>query len=428
MPWNDSGTYILPVTSLTPDATAGTIIVSADFDTFTADIEAAITKCITGDGLNHLVSANLPMATYRHTGVGDAVALTDYASANQVVDNTLTYGADAGGDDTYALTLTINPGVYAAGNRFQVLATTGNTGACTLEVNGLGPKSIKMADGADPYNGAIQANSVFDVMYDGTNFILMNPYSEVLNTTASSTELDYLDITTLGTSQTSKAMTVSAGDAIVNTGMTWTDLGSVTTCDINGGTIDGATLGTTNSGNTEAATDDSTKLATTAFVHDVTELYTRTIAHNVTSTSSLALSTTAATPTAIGSSFSATIPTKGRITIYLDQMQVTDSSGSGNSFYLGLQIGANEFYPTHDVGSGTVNVRIRLIGGNDTDKFFGSSQHSDAASAITLSVEGSGITTGAQTVQLVGYGGSATNTIDGDVLETKVHVLIEDFT
>ena len=91
--------------------------------------------------------------------------------------------------------------------------------------------------------------------------------------TASDVEMNYLDITTLGTAQTSKALTISATDTWNVAGMTcanlgtittvdinggtwagtidgnWTaagqtcaDLGTVTTCDINGGTLDGVTI------------------------------------------------------------------------------------------------------------------------------------------------------------------------------------------
>lgn len=72
--------------------------------------------------------------------------------------------------------------------------------------------------------------------------------------TATHTELNYLDITTLGTAQASKAITVSAGNAVVATGITWTDLGSVTTCDINGGTITGITDLAVADGGTGAST------------------------------------------------------------------------------------------------------------------------------------------------------------------------------
>ena len=45
-------TYTLPVTTLTPDATAGTTIDSADFDTFTADLETALNVLSTKIPLN----------------------------------------------------------------------------------------------------------------------------------------------------------------------------------------------------------------------------------------------------------------------------------------------------------------------------------------------------------------------------------------
>ena len=179
------------------------------------------------------------MATYRHTGVGDATALTDYSSANQVVDNVLQHGGtSAVGTDAYAVNLTISPGAYAAKQRYQFFTDVANTGACTIDFSSIGAKSIKLADGTDPHDGAIQANSVVDVIYDGTNFILLNPYftgikslvtkSELdildgatvstaeLNVlsgvTATSSEINYNDITTLGTAEASKVVTTDASN------------------------------------------------------------------------------------------------------------------------------------------------------------------------------------------------------------------------
>jgi hypothetical protein len=61
--------------------------------------------------------------------------------------------------------------------------------------------------------------------------------------TATGAELNYLDIASLGTAAASKAL-VADGSAEIDAGaITFTDLGTVTTADINGGTIDGATLG-----------------------------------------------------------------------------------------------------------------------------------------------------------------------------------------
>ena len=178
MGWNGSGTYELPSNSLSPTASSGTVIESVDFNELTNDLKVAMTNCITGDGDNHVVTQDLPMGGNRHTGVDDAAALTDYASANQVVDNTLSYCAtpSAVGTDAYAVSLPVNPGAYAAGNRFQFIPEVANTGACSVDFNAIGAKNIKMANGDDPLDNAIQADVPCDVMYDGTSFILMNPF------------------------------------------------------------------------------------------------------------------------------------------------------------------------------------------------------------------------------------------------------------
>ena len=78
MAFNGSGTYILPDTSLSPTASAGTTIVSADFNTLTNDLATALTKCIAKDGQS-TPTADLPMGGNKHTGVDDATALTHYA-------------------------------------------------------------------------------------------------------------------------------------------------------------------------------------------------------------------------------------------------------------------------------------------------------------------------------------------------------------
>ena len=61
--------------------------------------------------------------------------------------------------------------------------------------------------------------------------------------TATATELNYLDITTLGTAENSKAFTRKGDGTATFAGTTIADLGTVTTADINGGSIDGAVIG-----------------------------------------------------------------------------------------------------------------------------------------------------------------------------------------
>ena len=61
--------------------------------------------------------------------------------------------------------------------------------------------------------------------------------------TATAAELNYVDIATLGTAASSKALTIKGDSTWTVAGMTCADLGTVTTIDINGGTIDGTTIG-----------------------------------------------------------------------------------------------------------------------------------------------------------------------------------------
>ena len=84
-----------------------------------------------------------------------------------------TYGADAGGDDTYVVALSPVLTAYTTGQELRFKPTTANTGACTIDF-WPGVKNIKTIDGNDPQTGVIRANGVYTVVYDGTSFVLQN--------------------------------------------------------------------------------------------------------------------------------------------------------------------------------------------------------------------------------------------------------------
>lgn len=114
------------------------------------------------------------------------------------------YAADAGGDDTYSVTLDPVPAAYYAGMEVNFKPTTANTGACTLDVNGLGAKTIKKNVSSDLATGDILAGQMVKVLYDGTNFQLVsdipvavdttgwNAYSTVVPTRASADDPTYV--------------------------------------------------------------------------------------------------------------------------------------------------------------------------------------------------------------------------------------------
>jgi len=83
------------------------------------------------------------------------------------------YGIDGGSNDTYAISLDVPPSAYVAGMMIAFKANTANTGACTLNVNSLGAVTIKKAGNINLGDGDIMAGQIVYVIYDGTNFQLI---------------------------------------------------------------------------------------------------------------------------------------------------------------------------------------------------------------------------------------------------------------
>ncbi len=162
MAFNGSGLFNIDSTG--QPVSANTLIESADFNALTADLATGLSNCITKDG-QQTVTANLPMATYRHTGVGNAVARTDYAAAGQVQDGKLNW-VDGGGTAD-AITATYSPAITALvdGQLCCVRATAANaTTTPTFAPNGLTARDI-VKDGGD-------ALAVGDIVGDGHELIL----------------------------------------------------------------------------------------------------------------------------------------------------------------------------------------------------------------------------------------------------------------
>ncbi len=86
-----------------------------------------------------------------------------------------TFATDSVGTDSYAITLVPSPGAYTDGMMVSFKAGTANTGACTLDVNGLGAKTIKKFGTYDTVTGDIVSGQDVVVIYDGTNFQLQTP-------------------------------------------------------------------------------------------------------------------------------------------------------------------------------------------------------------------------------------------------------------
>jgi hypothetical protein len=156
----------------TTPVVAGTVISSTNYNSQNTDFANGLTNTVTKDGQTN-PTANLKMAGYRHTGVGNAVARNDYAAAGQVQDGAFIWCGTAGGTAD-ALTLTPTPAItaYAAGQVFRFKAgASPNTGAATVAVSGLTAQTIQK-DGSALSAADIAAGKWYSLLYDGTNFQL----------------------------------------------------------------------------------------------------------------------------------------------------------------------------------------------------------------------------------------------------------------
>ena len=88
---------------------------------------------------------------------------------------TFNYAADAGANDSYSISLNPSPGAYTTGMVVFFKANTVNTGAASINVNGLGAKTIVKRVNTALANGDIPSQALCMLIYDGTNFILLNP-------------------------------------------------------------------------------------------------------------------------------------------------------------------------------------------------------------------------------------------------------------
>ncbi len=106
---------------------------------------------------------------------GAALAVTpDKLRATQYND----YVADTGSASTYAIAPSPTNAAYVTGQQFTFKAATANTansGVSTLAVNGLAQKTIKKLTNVDLVVNDIAVGQIVSVVYDGTNFQMMDP-------------------------------------------------------------------------------------------------------------------------------------------------------------------------------------------------------------------------------------------------------------
>lgn len=256
MPRNGSGTYSLPAGN---PVVTGTTISSTWANNTLGDIGTALTQSIASNGQT-TPTANLPMGGFKHTNVGTATNLTDYARTDQVQNGEFNWLTSVAGSDTITASASISPSAYTPGQGFRFVAAGANTGAVTLNVSGLGAKAVTKNGTSALVADDIPANSVINVIYDGTQFQLLTVYINVPNVpnytfstglySSANTVYASSQIQAISASVSSNALTISAAGGLT-LDFRSTTLGNGTVTTVRGTPANlvissGSTLGTVN--------------------------------------------------------------------------------------------------------------------------------------------------------------------------------------
>lgn len=170
MSYNGSGTF--NINSAGQPVVAATTISSTVFNSLTSDLATGLTTALTKDGQS-TPTANITMGTYKITNLGAATAGTDAARFSQIQAGTEKLLAVTG---TNTITGSATPALtaYTAGNAFTFVVAGSNTSAVTLNIDGLGAKAITRDGTTALVSGDIITGEVVLVVYDGTQFQVLN--------------------------------------------------------------------------------------------------------------------------------------------------------------------------------------------------------------------------------------------------------------
>jgi hypothetical protein len=145
--------------------------------------------------------------------IGDEIetGLDKLPTELELKEGKIQYVTATGVADAYVVTSTYPRTAYTDGMLivFKVPAGAANTGACTVNVDGLGAKSIVRADSSTPSAGDLPAGGIAELRYDGTNFVMMQYPATDANNTAADAAAAAASAAAASTSETNAATSES---------------------------------------------------------------------------------------------------------------------------------------------------------------------------------------------------------------------------
>jgi hypothetical protein len=170
--YNGSGTF--NINSAGQPVVSGTVISSTAFNLLTADLGTGLSTALTKDGQT-TPTANISLGTYKITNLGVGTAATDAARVSQLQNFSTSTLITVAGTDTITGTVSPSLTAYTAGQIFSFVVGTTNTGAVTLNIDGLGAKAVTRTGAIALVAGGMVTGQVALVEYDGTRFQLLDP-------------------------------------------------------------------------------------------------------------------------------------------------------------------------------------------------------------------------------------------------------------
>ena len=205
MSYNGSGTFV--INSAGQPVAAGTTITATAFNALTADLATGLSTALTKDGQT-TATGNIPMGGFKLTGLGTGSAATDGANVGQLQGGLSSFLSVSG---TNTITATASPALsaYTIGQVFWFRPAGTNSGAVTINIDGLGAKQLVKGGATPLITGDLISGYAYGIMYNGTSFAL-------LSSTFNVSSIGTLNVSGNATLGSSSANTVTINGTAVN--------------------------------------------------------------------------------------------------------------------------------------------------------------------------------------------------------------------
>ena len=214
MSYNGNGVF--NINTAGQPVVAGTVISSTAFNALTADLAGGLSTAITKDGQT-TPTANIPMGGFKITNLGAGTLSNDAVRVAQLQAGSFSYLAVTG-SDTIIANCTPALTTYTTGNAFNFVVATTNTGAVTINVDGLGAKAVTKSGSTPLVAGDLVAGTMVYIVYDGTRFqVVFSNVFDNLNVSGTATFSGAVAISGVTTLKSMKEGTTVSATAATGT-------------------------------------------------------------------------------------------------------------------------------------------------------------------------------------------------------------------